>query len=169
MMPSKIMIFGIPGSGKSTFANQLGGITHLPVIHLDKYFYVGNWIERDYEEFLKIQKQFVQRKEWIIDGNATRSLEMRYSKADLVLYFKMNRLLCLYRIFYRLLFKDHRISDRAEGCTEQIRFKLIRYLWGFNKRVANTICDLRSRYPQVIFKEIKNKKEVRKLLDPYLT
>ncbi len=77
----KIMIFGRPGSGKSTFAYQFHKATETPLYHLDKYFYTTNWVERDYQEFLADQQRLVNQKAWIIDGNCTRSFEMRWSKS----------------------------------------------------------------------------------------
>ena len=35
----KIMIIGSSGSGKSTFARELGKITSYPILHLDKVFH----------------------------------------------------------------------------------------------------------------------------------
>jgi adenylate kinase family enzyme len=35
----RIMIFGRPGSGKSTFATWLSRALNLPLHHLDKHFY----------------------------------------------------------------------------------------------------------------------------------
>ncbi|MDG4981772.1 hypothetical protein OGZ39_08880 [Lactococcus lactis] len=35
----KIMIIGSSGSGKSTFARELGKITNYPILHLDKVFH----------------------------------------------------------------------------------------------------------------------------------
>ena len=66
------MIFGRPGSGKSTFANKLSKEINTPLYHLDKYFYVDNWIERDYQEFLQVQQDIVNQPSWIIDGNSTK-------------------------------------------------------------------------------------------------
>lgn len=135
LSPKRIMIFGIPGSGKSTFASQLSQRLGLPLFHLDKYFFTRDWKERDYDEFLNIQKELVEKESWIIDGNATRSFEMRFSRAEIVLYFRFNRLLCLWRIFKRLTCKDPHISDRAEGCLENVSLRLIQYLWGFDNCV----------------------------------
>ena len=61
------MIFGRPGSGKSTFATWLSNFYPLPIYHLDKYFYIRNWLERDYNEFLEIQENIVNSESWIID------------------------------------------------------------------------------------------------------
>ncbi len=156
----RIMIFGRPGSGKSTFAVELSQKTKLPLYHLDCYFYISNWIERDYDEFLAIQKTLVAQEHWIIDGNATRSLEMRYQRADIVLYFCYPRLLALWRIIKRRFFKkDPRIKDRAPGCSEKIDWKFIKYVWTFENRVKDKIAYLRSHYPHVKFYVIHNDHE----------
>lgn len=161
--PKKIVIFGIPGSGKSTFALQLSDALKLPLYHLDRFFFVENWEERNREEFLRIQQKIVDLDVWIIDGNSVQSLEMRYCKADLVLYFRLNRLLCFYRIFKRFFSKDPRISDRADGCPERVSIDLIRYLWGFPKEKKPLIENLKARYPQVVFHEIRSGCEAKKL------
>lgn len=161
------MIFGIPGSGKSTFALKLSEKLLLPLEHLDKYFYIENWVERDYSQFLGIQQKLVDQDRWIIDGNNTKSFEMRYSRADTALYFRFNRLLCLYRVFKRLLFKDHRISDRADGCPETVSCKLIRYMWGFDDRIRSSIEMLQQKYPHVQFHELHNQHDVKKFMEQF--
>lgn len=150
------MIFGRPGSGKSTFASYLFNYLNLPLYHLDKYFFVENWGERNYEEFLDIQQKIVDSDSWIIDGNSTRSLEMRFSKADLVLYFNFSRFICYFRIFKRFFKPNNFIKDRADGCSEIIKFSFLRYVYSFEKRVDTKIIFLKNLYPNVIFQEIRN-------------
>ena len=159
----RIMIFGRSGSGKSTFAHHLSQKLNLPLFHLDKYFYLAGWVERNYDEFLKIQQDLVDKESWMIDGNSTKSLEMRYSRADIVIYFNYSKLKCLYRIFKRLFFKDKDIDDRTPGCKEQVSFGLIRYMWTFEKRVKNKIKYLQDKYSHVKFIEVNNDLELAKL------
>ena len=157
------MIFGRPGSGKSTFALKLSRQTGIPVYHLDRYFYEADWVERNYREFLDIQQNLVNKKFWIIDGNSTKSLEMRYSQAHLVLYFNYAKILCCWRVFKRLFNKDLEIHDRAEGCPENLRFKLIRYMWGFEKRVFSLITDLKAKYLHVTFIEVRSDRQLKEI------
>lgn len=156
----RIMIFGRPGSGKSTFALKLHETTGLPLYHLDKYFFENNWKERNYNEFLTIQRSLVNQDEWIIDGNSTKSFEMRYAKADLALYFNYPRYICYWRIFKRLFCKNKAIDDRAENCNETVRFSLIKYMWSFEKRVKKQIANLRTKYPNCRFMEITSDKDL---------
>ncbi|MDB6081404.1 MAG: hypothetical protein JWO53_676 [Chlamydiia bacterium] len=164
---SRVMIFGIPGSGKSTFAVRLGELVHLPVDHLDRHFFVANWAERDYSEFLQIQKTLVEKERWIIDGNSIKSFEMRFQRATLVLYFKYNRLLCLWRIFKRLFRKNPQILDKAEGCPEKVRLRLISYLWGFDIRVSHSIQELCKKYPDVPFYVVQSDREAEKIIQKF--
>lgn len=151
------MIFGRPGSGKSTFAHTLSEKTGLPVYHLDRYFFVSGWQERDPVEFRVLQEKLVNEDAWIIDGNSTRTLETRWSKALCVLYFNYPRLTCLRRLIKRRILGDTaHIEDRAEGCNEILRFQLIKYLWSFDKRVSSAIDTLHNKYPATTFVEIKN-------------
>jgi adenylate kinase family enzyme len=152
----KIMIFGRAGSGKSTFALQLHKALNIPLYNLDKYFFTANWVERDYPEFLNIQQQMVDSDAWIIDGNCIKSLEMRYSKADIVLYFIYPKTICYFRVFKRLFYKNKEIDDRALNCPETIGLNLIKYIWGFENRVNDQINDLKEKYPNVKFFKIKN-------------
>lgn len=156
----KIMIFGRPGSGKSTFSYKLSIDSKLHLYHLDKYFFTSNWVERDYEEFLILQQDIINANNWIIDGNSLRSLEMRWQKADIVLYFNMPKLLCLFRLIKRRFLPNKHIDDRAEECNEVLRWKLITYMWNFEQRVSKQIETLQEKYPNARFIEIRNSKDI---------
>ena len=166
-MYSRICIFGRPGSGKSTFALKVHTRTGIPLIHLDRFFYTSNWAERDYQEFLTIQQGTVNTNRWIIDGNSLKSLEIRYSHAQICLYFNYPRWVCLWRLIKRIFSKNSLIKDRAEGCQENLRWRLIKYMWTFesrqNNRLVHLIAMLRARYPHVQFIEIRNDDELKKV------
>ncbi len=145
----KIMIIGRPGSGKSTFAVWFSKILNIPVFHLDKYFFEKNWVERNYQEFLSSQKEMISNPSWIIDGNSTKSYEMRYKHAELCLYFNFPRWLCYWRVFKRLFYKHRDIDDRAPNCPETVRWSLLKYMWNFEDRVNPILQQLQSKYPDV--------------------
>ncbi len=161
------MIFGRPGSGKSTFALEAGKNLKLPVHHLDRYFYTHNWVEQDYPIFLKIQQDLVDQKNWIIDGNCIRSLEMRYKRATIALYFNYPRLPCLGRIIRRIWNKNPHIKDRAPNCPEQLSWKLIKHIWTMPQRIEATLPLLRKQYPHVLFYEINNDQDLKKIIKSF--
>ncbi len=153
------MIFGLPGSGKSTWSIQLSEKLNIPVYHLDRYFFVENWNKRDYQEFLQMQEDLVVKERWVIDGNCMRSLEMRFAEADTAYYFHFPRWLCLWRVFKRLFHRDRRIADRAEGCSEKVSWELVVYLWKYDQKYRTMIKDLCRKYPAVKFQVIQNDQE----------
>lgn len=155
-LPKRIMIMGRPGSGKSTFSIKLQSMLNVPLYHLDKHFFEANWVQRDYQAFLNQQQLFVKEPCWIIDGNSSKSLELRYSRADICLYFNFPRYLCYYRTIKRLFHKHPAIDDRAPGCRETIRWSLLQYMWGFENRVEPMLHALRASYPDVKLIELRS-------------
>lgn len=168
-MYSRICIFGRPGSGKSTFALTLHHKTGIPLIHLDRYFYTANWVERDYQEFLTELRSMVSAEQWIIDGNSLKSFEIRYAHAQVVLYFNYPRWICLRRLIKRIFAKDPAIKDRAQGCPENLSWRLLKYMWTFESRQDNylihLLAELKVKYPQVKFIEIRNDEELKRVAE----
>lgn len=157
------MIFGRPGSGKSTFALWLSGALDLPLHHLDKHFFIENWGNRDYGEFLNIQRSIINTDSWIIDGNSVRSLAMRFEPADLVLYFNYPINICYFRVLKRIFLTGRNIDDRAPGCKEVIRWPLLTYMWNFAKRMEPVMSAFKAQYPNKVFREIKSNADLERL------
>src|SRR6478672_8699445 len=65
----KILIIGSSGAGKSTFAKQLGEITGIEVVHLDKVYWRPNWVEMPKDEWRKTVAHLLAGDTWIMDGN----------------------------------------------------------------------------------------------------
>ncbi|CEK10548.1 GNAT family N-acetyltransferase [Legionella hackeliae] len=158
--PKRIMIIGKPGSGKSTFAVSLKRKLALPLFHLDKFFFEANWVERKSNEFLSIQEEIVNQNSWIIDGNSIKSLELRYSKTDICLYFNFPRRLCYWRLLKRFVKPNSILDDRAPGCKNTIRWALLKYLWSYEDKVSGQLLELRERYSHVNFIEIRSSRDL---------
>ena len=94
----KILMFGVPGAGKTSFAIELSELLGYKLYHLDHFFFVeGNsWKERPKHEFLLEQEKMFKYEKWILDGNCMDSLELRFKEADLILYFAPNSMLCFF-------------------------------------------------------------------------
>lgn len=146
--PKRIAIIGLPGSGKSTFATRLGKTLSIPVHHLDKHMFDGR-TKRDKQEFLSIKEALVNEKSWIIEGCSLSTLEMRFARADTIIYFHLPRWLCIWRVFKRMFTFDKKIADT--GCLNGVNWTLIKYIWNFDRDKRESIEELRKRYPSVEF------------------
>jgi adenylate kinase family enzyme len=164
----KIVIFGRPGAGKSTFALKLHQQTGIPVHHLDKIYFTKNWVKRDNQEYLNDLQDIIKQKAWIIEGNCLRSIEPRWQNADLVISFMYPFPTCLYRMTKRLWDKNPAVDDRAQGCKEAVRWDLITYTWRYPTRVKDLIPEMRNKYPTVPFVEIGSDKIAEKVLQDFM-
>jgi len=160
-MLKRIAIIGLPGSGKSTFAIQLGKILGIPVHHLDKHMFDGRE-KRDREEFLSIKEALVHEESWIIEGCSLSTLEMRFARADTVIYFHLPRWLCIGRVCKRLFQKTP-----DTGCLSGINWELIKYIWNFDRDKRESIEALQKCYPEVEFVIFREPKDPERYLEQF--
>lgn len=126
----RIAVIGLPGSGKSTFATGLGKKLGIPVHHLDKHMFDGR-TKIDRQKFLSIKETLVNEDSWIIEGCSLSTVEMRFARADTIIYFHLSRWLCIWRVLKRLFIVDKKIVDT--GCLNGINWGLIKYIWNFDR------------------------------------
>jgi adenylate kinase family enzyme len=160
LVPKRIAIIGLPGSGKSTWAVKVGKILDVPVHHLDKHMFTSNRQKINKSEFIELLKILVESESWVIEGCSFSTFEMRFARADTVLYFNFSRPLCIWRIFKRFVKPDTSLKDHADGNSQFFNLKMIRYIWNFNKEKGKRIEELRQTYKHIDFRMIKNLKEL---------
>ena len=98
----KIIVLGCSGSGKSTFAVQLQKITKLPLYHLDNIWWKPDRTHISRDEFDKKLDDLVNRDNWIIDGDYSRTYEKRIAACDTVFFLDYDVEVCLQGIIDRV-------------------------------------------------------------------
>jgi len=159
------MIIGCPGSGKSTLARQLKEKLGLPVVHLDQLWWKEGWQNVSREDFDDRLALAVAMDRWIIDGNYSRTIPMRLSRCDTILYLDFSRWECLLGMFQRVVGSYGRVRpDMPEGCPERFDFEFVKFIWNFNKhnRVRNYTWLSQAKHAKHIV--LKNRKEVKAFL-----
>ena len=140
---TRVIIIGGNGSGKSTFAKQLHTKTGLPLVHLDRLFWYGEWQTRTREEFDALLGAELEKDAWIIDGNYNRTIPWRLSSCDTVFYFDFSTLRCLWGVTWRVLTNLGRVRDDMGGdCRERFDLSFYRFILGFNKAYRKHYHDL---------------------------
>ena len=97
----RVVVTGLAGSGKSTFALALASRTDLPVIHLDLSFWKPGWVAPSETEWREKQRGVLAGDAWIAEGNYHETLDLRLERADSVVVLDMPWWLCSGRAFLR--------------------------------------------------------------------
>lgn len=136
----RVLIVGCPGAGKSTLAKQLAKVTGLPLVHLDKLYWLPGWQRPDSATWQKTIEGLVSRRAWIMDGNYSGTLEQRLASADTLIHLDYPTWLCLCRVIRRTIggLGRNRDDELAPGCPE-------RFDWSFLRFVINYRNDQRER------------------------
>ena len=159
----RILIIGINGSGKSTFANKLGAKLNREVIHLDSIYYKSGWqvAHQTRDEWKQKVKELVSKERWIIDGHYNSTLNIRMPTADTIIFFNFNKLQCLYRVCKRA-FGKRQPFDKPEGNFNKLSWNLIKKLVIFPKKKILKMLDQYSGTKKIFV--VKNDKEANSLL-----
>ena len=126
---SRICILGPSNSGKSTLAEAIGRKRGLPIIHLDQLFHHPHtdWRPRPEAEFLYLHDQAIQREQWVMEGNYTRSLGLRLERATGVILLDLSTAMSLFRYFRRTWFERDR-RGALEGGQDSVKWQMIRHI-----------------------------------------
>ena len=163
---NRILIIGCSGAGKSTLARQLGSLTGLPVVHLDRLFWKPGWVESTNEELDEKIRSSMEESRWIIDGNYCRTLPMRLTKCDHVVFFDFPRLLCLWGVLKRVAQNHGKVRpDMPEGCPERFDWEFLVWIWNFNKNVRPRLLRALENAPDIPVTVLKTRREASKFLD----
>jgi len=114
----RVIVTGLAGSGKSTFALSLGAVTGLPVIHLDLHFWQPGWVAPSDEEWRDKQRLLLAGDAWIADGNYHETLDLRLQRADTVVFLDIPWWVCARRGFVRGVRKRPADCQLPAGCDE---------------------------------------------------
>ena len=130
----KIILIGSGGAGKSTLARQLGAALQIEVIHLDALFWNPNWTPVQREKQVEIQKELVNKEEWIIDGNYGGTIDIRLQAADTIIFLDIPRTICVYRAFKRMIqYRNKTRPDMGKDCNERLDINFLKWIWRYPK------------------------------------
>jgi adenylate kinase family enzyme len=114
----RIVLIGPGASGKSTLARQLGEITGLPVVELDKLFWQPGLVKTSRDQWVELQQRLVGADEWIMDGDLGPydAIEVRLGAADTIIFLDFSLARCAWRAL-------RRSSERLEFWLWLLRYR----------------------------------------------
>lgn len=164
----RILVIGCSGGGKSTLSRRLSDRFALPYISMDRdIFWLTGWVERERGEQRRILADIVAQPRWLMDGTNSSSFDLRLPRADLVIWVRMPRWLCLRGVTLRWLKHFGRTRpEMAPGCPERLEWQFLRFIWTFEHVHVPKILAGLDRYgadlPVVV---LKSRADMARLLD----
>ncbi len=164
-----MIVTGLAGSGKSTFAHALADRTGSPVVHLDLHFWKPNWTAPSEADWREKQAGVLAGDAWIADGNYAETLDLRLERADTLVLLDMPWWLCVGRALRR----GFRMPDELPaGCSYSGRQRL-RDEWSLAVRVWRKRRSEPEREREIIAKHgqhvtvhvLRSRRAVREFLD----
>ncbi len=145
----RILVIGCSGGGKSTLSRGLSSRLDLPYVSMDRdFFWLPGWTKRPKAEERALIAAKVAEERWIMDGTGASSFDLRLPRADLVVWVRVPRRICLWGLTCRVASSFGRVrAEMAPGCPEQLPDReFLSYIWNFERRVSPLIVDRLGRY-----------------------
>lgn len=132
----KVLVLGCGGAGKSTFAVSMGARFSLPVVHLDRLWWLPGWVERSREEFDGMLAAELAKPAWVIDGNYHRTLSQRLAAADCAVFLDVPSRICLESAYARAeQYAGKTRPDMTQGCPERVDAEFEEWILRFEQDV----------------------------------
>lgn len=130
----RVAVIGSPGTGKTTFVKKLALKTGLPIIHLDFYYHQKQFDYRTNQPaWIKKVTELSKQDKWIMDGNYNSSFEVRFKRADTIIFLDLPRRIAFYGVIKRRIQYHGKLrDDMPSDWKEKANWEFLKYVWKFN-------------------------------------
>ena len=116
----RVLVGGITGAGKSTFARRLAEGLNLPYREMDAMYHGPNW--QPIPTFVEDVEALVQQPAWVIDSHGYSQVrDLMWKAADTVVWLDYSRALVLRRVLRRSASRAWTGEPTFNGNTETFR------------------------------------------------
>ena len=98
---ARVVVVGVTGAGKSTFAQRLAARLDTAYVELDALFWDPGWTEAASEVFRARVERAVAGPGWVVDGNYGRVRDLLWPRADTIVWLDYGLPLVLGRLTAR--------------------------------------------------------------------
>ena len=166
MPPARINVVGTSGSGKSTFSKKLSAILDAPYVELDKLFWGPDWQQPSDDVFFARVKQALAQDTWILDGNYTRTIPIKWERVDVVIWLDYSFATTVLQAIKRAAHRSWTREELWEGTgnresflksffsKESIIWWTITTYWGVRKRYETFFAD--PRFSKIRFVRLRD-------------
>jgi adenylate kinase family enzyme len=126
----RIAVIGPAGAGKSTLAAAMARKTGATLFHLDQLFHQSDteWVPRPPEEFDRLHAEAMAYPSWVMEGNYSRHLSARLTRATGVIWLAVPRPVCVWRYLRRSFSAGQRRAGGLPGGSERFKWHMMRHI-----------------------------------------
>ena len=158
----RILVIGCPGAGKTYFSKRLSKILNLPLVHMDNLYWNEDKTSVDLDTLKANLQPYLEKEEWIIDGNYHKTLEMRLPYASDVFVLDLPRKECIQGILDRI---DQPRDDIPWVESEDDATELIAWTADYGFRTKDEEIALLNKNKHIKVHVINSRKEMNKYLE----
>ena len=141
---TKIMITGCCGSGKSTLSRKLANSTGLPLFHLDMIWWRPDESHIPREEFDRILTEITAEECWIIEGDYSRTYEVRLRACDTLIFLDYDEETCMTGLRQRV---GQKRSD-IPWVERKLEQELVDIVYSYRQDNRPKLLSLMEKYPE---------------------
>ncbi|MGQ0779189.1 MAG: adenylate kinase [Pseudonocardiales bacterium] len=132
--PSRILVYGVTGSGKSVLAERIGTTLNLPWYSVDDLTWEPGWVPAPVDDQRIRISAICARKCWVLDSAYGKWLDIPLSRAELIVGLDYPRWFSLARLIRRTIRRMIRRDVVCNGNQESLRLTFSRdsiIVWHF--------------------------------------
>ena len=141
----KIIVLGCSGSGKSTLSEKLRDVTGLPLFHLDAIWWNPDRSHISREEVDQKLDAILRTDKWIIDGDYSRTYEIRFRSCDTVIFLDYSIAVCMNGIKERI----GKVRVDMPWVEQELDPELVKLVENYSSDNRPVILSLLEKYPDV--------------------
>jgi adenylate kinase family enzyme len=118
----RINVVGTSGVGKSSFSQKLAEKLNYKYIEMDQIFWEPNWTQPSDETFFARMQMALMSENWVLDGNYTRTLQIKWEKVDVVIWLDYSFVRTLSQAILRAIKRSLTKEELWEGTDNRESF-----------------------------------------------
>lgn len=148
----RIIVVGRSGAGKSEFSRKLNKILGVPIFHLDNIWWKEDKTHIERDEFDKELLKIFSLDSYIIDGDYSRTYEVRFKNSDTVFFLDYPLDICLKGAESRIGTKRDDIPWKEEAFDPSFKEFILKWENDVRPKLLELISKYQDKKNIIIFK-----------------
>ncbi|MHA7268185.1 P-loop NTPase family protein [Arthrobacter sp. HLT1-20] len=162
--PQRILVAGVSGAGKTTFAGRLGQLLQVPHTEIDSLFHGPNWTQRT--DFMADVDRLTQGRGWVTEWQYGQARGMLAQRADTLIWLDFPMPVSMWRLIRRTVGRRLRHQELWNGNVEPAlhrvftdRDHIIRWGWRTRSKLKAAVPALEKAQPELQIVRLRSPRE----------